>query len=307
MKYLLALALITGCVDNSDLQTSASDEALTSTNGLSLNGMSLNGMSLNGLSLNGLSLNGLSTTAFSSWFDADPATRAMTMSYIVKCAKATGTSLTWTDPASAVTYTWAGELDLARGWSNGSAMTVTEQQVLSACLGAHANKYGVHVPIAVEGRTATGVEIPRAANELTSYPVREAAWFGNLMNGDGVFVCLDHVPWLAAYSSPRACALDMATPGQTSPVCPPIVFAGACSTICTADASKTYYTSCKWNNKTYQPLATRFQSASVYSCGDGVCEISESCGTGTTASSCYADCGACAGTSFNTSAATSVR
>jgi len=165
--------------------------------------------------------------------------------------------------------------------------------VISACLVAHANKYGIHVPIAVEGRGATGIEIARASNELASYPVREAAWFGNLVSGDGVFVCLDHVPWAAQLSSPRACAIDMGVRGQTSSACPPIVFAGPCSAICTADATGTYYTSCSWNNKTYQPLVTRFQSASVYSCGDGVCEISESCGTGATASSCYADCGVC--------------
>jgi len=293
MKYLLAAVLISGCVDNIDLQTSSSEEDLLSTNGMSLNGLSLNGMSLNGLSLNGLSLDGLSTSAFQSWFQGDPTTRAMTISYIVKCAKATNTSLTWTNPATNVSYTWAGELGLAPGWSGGAAMTLAEQQVISACLVAHANKYGVHVPIAVEGRGATGVEIPRATTELTSYPVREAAWFGNLVSGDGVFVCLDHTPWLPAFSSPRACAIDLAPIGQTSPACPPIVFTGPCQAICTPDVSGTYYTSCKWNNKTYQPLATRFQTASVYSCGDGVCQVSESCGTGVSASSCKADCGTC--------------
>src|SRR6185312_7589283 len=86
---------------------------------------------------------------------------------------------------------------------------------------------------------------------------------------------------------------DMAVPNHTSPVCPPIVFTGLCSTICTPDATGTYYTSCTWNKQTYQPLVTRFQAASMYSCGDGVCEISESCGNGTTATSCKADCGAC--------------
>jgi len=293
MKYLLALALFAGCVDNADLQTSSSDEDLLSTNGMSMNGLSLNGMSLNGLSLNGLSLNGLSTSAFQSWFHQDATTRAMTMSYLVKCAKAVTDSLTWTDPTTSTTYTWPGELGLAPGWSGGAAMTVAEQQVISACLAAHANKYGVHVPIAVEGRGATGVEIVKATNELASYPIREAAWFGNLVSGDGVFVCLDHTPWLPQFSSPRACAIDLAPKGQTSPVCAPIVFTGPCASICTADLTGTYYTSCKWNNKTYQPLVTRFQTASVYSCGDGVCEISESCGTGTIASSCKADCGVC--------------
>jgi hypothetical protein len=301
MKYLALIALA-GCLDMSgEPVTSTADDDLTSINGLSLNGLSLNGLSLNGLSLNGTSLNGLSlngldlglaTTQFQTWFQNDPVNSAMQVSYIVKCAKPTGTNVTYTNPATGVAYSWPGELGLAPAWTN-RAMTVAEQQVMSACMVAHANKYGVHVPIAVEGRTAAGVEIARAANELTSYPVREAGWFGNTANGEGIFVCLDHVAWTAQYSSPRACALDMQPPGQTSNACPPIVFTGPCGAICTPDATKTYYTSCKWNNKTYLPLVTRFQPASVYSCGDGVCEVSEHCGSGASASSCKADCGVC--------------
>jgi hypothetical protein len=300
MKLCLALVVLVGCLDAGDQLTSTGED-LTSQNGLSLNGLSLNGLSLNGLSLNGTSLNGLSlngldlglaTTQFATWFHADPVNSAIQVGYIAKCAKATGQNLTWTDPATGTPYSWPGELGLAPLWTD-RAMTVTEQQVMSACMVAHANKYGVHVSIAVEGRTASGSEIPRATNELLTYPIREAGWFGNTTNGEGVFVCLDHTPWLPAFSSPRACALDVAPVGATSPACPPIVFTGACISICTPDITKTYYTSCKWNNKTYVPLVTRFQASSVYSCGDGVCEISEHCGSGATASSCKADCGVC--------------
>ncbi|MEP6861524.1 MAG: hypothetical protein ABJE66_12935 [Deltaproteobacteria bacterium] len=301
MKYCLALIALAGCLETGEPVTSTAADDLSSENGLSLNGLSLNGLSLNGLSLNGTSLNGLSlngldlglaTTTFATWFHADPTNSAAQVAYIVKCAKPTGQNLTWKDPATGTTYTWPGELGLAPLWTN-RAMTTAEQQVMSACMVAHANKYGVHVPIAVEGRTAAGTVIARAANELTTYSVREAAFFGNTATGEGAFVCLDHTAWLPQYSSPRACALDMAQVGETSPVCPPIVFAGACSSICTADATKTYYTACKWNNKTYLPLVTRLQLSSFYSCGDGVCQISEHCGTGTIASSCKADCGVC--------------
>jgi len=301
MKYLLALVLVSGCMVDTDIETSASDEALTSTNGLSLNGLSLNGMSLNGLSLNGTSLNGLSlngldlglaTTQFSSWFQTDPVNNAAQVSYIVKCAKPTGQTMTWKNPATGVSYTWPGELGLAPLWTN-RAMTTTEQQVMSACMVAHANKFGVHVPIAVEGITAAGTMIPQAAGELTTYSVREAGWFGNTATGEGIFVCLDHTAWTASVSSARACAIDMQPPNTVSAVCPPITFTGPCGPICTPDATKTYYTSCKWNNKTYVPLVTRMQPSSVYTCGDGVCQISEHCGTGTTANSCKADCGVC--------------
>jgi hypothetical protein len=300
MKYCLALLALVGCLDAGDQLTSTADD-LTSQNGLSLNGLSLNGLSLNGLSLNGTSLNGLSlngldlglaTTQFATWFHANPTKAAAQTSYIVKCAKPTGQTMTWKDPATGTTYSWPGELGLAPLWTN-RAMTTVEQQVMSACMVAHANKFGVHVPIAVEGRTANGTAIPQATGELSTYSVREAGWFGNTATGEGIYVCLDHTPWTAAMSSARACAIDMGAVNQPSAACPPIVFAGPCSAICTPDATNTYYTSCTFNHTTYLPLVTRLQPASVYTCGDGVCEISESCGVGNTATSCKADCGAC--------------
>jgi hypothetical protein len=291
MKYGLALIALVGCLDAGDPLTSTADD-LSSQNGLSLNGLSLNGLSLNGLSLNGLSLNGLSTASFATWFATDPTNHAAQMAYVVKCAKATGTTTTWTDPVTSVSYSWPGELGLATAWSSGSAMTVAEQQVMSACMIAHANKYGIHIPIAVEGRTATGVEIARDTNELTTYSFREAAFFGNTITGEGAFVCLDHAPLTAQQSTARACALDSIGTGLDA-ACPPIVYAGPCAAICTADATKTYYTSCTVNSHAYVPVVTRLQPASIYSCGDGVCEISEHCGSGATANSCKADCGLC--------------
>ncbi|MEO6772684.1 MAG: hypothetical protein ABI467_06630 [Kofleriaceae bacterium] len=299
MKYCIALVVLAGCLDASGPLASTADD-LSSENGLSLNGLSLNGLSLNGLSLNGTSLNGLSlngldlglaTTKFTTWFQADPAGSALQLGYLAKCAKPAGQNLTWTDPAMHTSYTWPGELGLAPLWTN-RAMTVAEQQVMSACMLAHANKFGVHIPIAIEGLAANGTVIARAANELTVYSIREAAFFGNTATGEGAFVCLDHAPLPTAKSTARACAFDSIGTG-TDAVCPPIVFAGPCSKICTADTTKTYYTSCTFNGRTYVPLATRLQPSSIYVCGDGVCQFTEHCGTGKTYDSCKADCGVC--------------
>jgi hypothetical protein len=305
MKYCLALIALAGCLDATEPVTSTAAEDLSSENGLSLNGLSLNGLSLNGLSLNGLSLNGtslnglslngldlgLATPSFAAWFAGDPASRSMLMSYVVKCAKPAGQDMTWTDPATGTAYTWHGGLGLAPLWSD-RAMTIAEQQVMSACLVAHANKYGVHVQIAVEGRAADGTQIARDPFELTTYSFREAAFFGNLLTGDGVFACLDHAPLSAQKSTPRACAFDSIAIGLDA-ACPPIVYAGPCAAICKPDASKTYYTSCKYNGQTYLPLVTRMLPTSIFSCGDGVCEFTEHCGIGATADSCQTDCGVC--------------
>jgi hypothetical protein len=47
------------------------------------------------------------------------------------------------------------------------------------------------------------------------------------------------------------------------------------------------------NGVVYRPLTTRNKTTSIYTCGDGVCDPTESCGTGITPDNCYLDCGLC--------------
>ncbi|HEU4382686.1 MAG TPA: hypothetical protein VFR85_04205 [Anaeromyxobacteraceae bacterium] len=278
----------------------AAEQGLSAQNGLSPNGLSQNGLSQNGLSQNGLSQNGLSQnglsqnglgTDFTTWFNHDAATSDVVMRYLVRCAVPAGESRTWKDPVTNVTYTWPGALGLAPGWASGSAATTAEQQVITACLAAHVNKYGVNVSISVQGRSSTGTAVPLEANELTTYLVREACFFGNLFRDEGVFVGLDHSPWSSKYSSARACAFDYAY--GASPDCAPIQVAGDCSALCALDAGGTYYTSCTYNGKTYKPVTTRLRSQDIYRCGDGNCQFTESCGWGYDWDSCRSDCGRC--------------
>ncbi|MCP3058713.1 hypothetical protein LXT21_08015 [Myxococcus sp. K38C18041901] len=275
-----------------------------SVNGLSTNGLSTNGLSTNGLSTNGLSTNGLSTNGFRDWFNQDPSTADAVMSYVVTCAVAAGQTRTFTNPVTGVQYTWLGSLGLATNWANGVGATPAEQQVVSACLAAHANKYGLHVPISVLGRVAVtnpntpAPAIPYTQAELDLYSEREACYFGNLFDGTGVFAANDQ-PYLAAErSTPRTCGLASSATQQ----CPPITHLGMCATLCTparvtnannVTTDLPYYESCTHNGKTYQPITARIRPAEIYRCGDGVCQFTERCGTGTTALSCKADCGAC--------------
>jgi hypothetical protein len=92
------------------------------------------------------------------------------MGYLVKCAVASGQSRTWTNPTTGVSYTWPGDLGLAPGWSGGTPATLVEQQVITACLAAHVNRYGTSVPISVNGRGADNAVIPHSSTELTDYP-----------------------------------------------------------------------------------------------------------------------------------------
>ena len=261
-------------------------------NGLSMNGLSMNGLSMNGLSMNGLSMNGLSTTTFSTWFNQSPAQADVVMSYIVRCAVANGQTRTYTNFSTGVTYTWYGLFGLAPTWAKGYRPPVAEQQLVTACLAAHVNKYGVHVSISVQGNDSKGVAIPVAASELTDYSVKEACFFGNLFADEGVFAGVDHAPWKLQFSSPRACAFDYRnTPSTTD--CAPLYEAGDCATLCTLDSSGNFYKSCSYNGKTYLPVTTRLLPSDVYKCGDGICQFTESCGTGTSSYASCNDCGPC--------------
>jgi hypothetical protein len=297
---LAACLGLAGCGPLASPEERAAAQGLKTDNGLSPNGLSQNGLSQNGLSQNGLSQNGLSqnglsqnglSSSFSTWFNKNTTTSDVVMQYIVRCAVASGQTRTWTNQATGVTYTWPGALGLAPSWASGSAATTTEQQLISACLAAHVNKFGVHVSISVQGRSSTGVAIPLSPNELTDYSVKEACFFGNLFANEGVFAGVDHKPWTTQFTSPRACAFDYKnTPGQTD--CAPLLEAGDCATLCTLDTSKNFYTSCTYNGKSYKAITTRLLPADIYKCGDGICQFTEKCGGSSQWDAC-SDCGPC--------------
>ena len=253
-----------------DLEMIAGEAMLTSTNGLSTNGlstngMSTNGMSSNGLSSNGLSSNGLSTSGFSTWFLSQPASYSdMVMRYVVRCALPAGQSLSYT--TGGVTFTWAGVLGLAPTWASGSAIPESEQQLISACLAAHANKYGVQMDISVRGYKANGSFISVSDNENATYSVEEGCFFGNLFDGTGVFSAYGANSALIHpnKTSQRACAISGGVLGD----CLPMASTGTtCQQICTGNSSyiSSYFefTSCAWNGKNYKPISTRLSLAEI--------------------------------------------
>jgi hypothetical protein len=265
---------------------------LVSINGLSLNGLSLNGLSLNGLSLNGLSLNGLSTSQFDLWFQSNPTLNDSVMRYVVLCAVPAGVVRTYTSASTGVTWSWTGGLGLAPDWAQGSPATLTEQRTVSACLAAHTNKFGIQIPLSIQGHGATGTSIPTDPNELQDYPEREGCFFGNLFNNEGIYAGNNRKELNHKESTPRACALSIKKSGP--PECAPMVRIDPdCSEICTLDAASGAYTSCTYNGITYPALTTRLRKQDIYTCGDGVCQVSEKCGTGTEYDNCSSDCGRC--------------
>lgn len=257
-----------------------------------INGLSVNGLSVNGLSVNGLSVNGLNTTAFRQWFNQDPAQNDAVMDYVARCAMPQGAVLSYVNPQTGVSYRWEGSLGLAPDWSNGALPSQREQQVVSACLAAHINKFGVHVPISVLGNTAKGVPLPYKKQELKKFSMKEACFFGNFFDSQGgVFAANDRPLLSEQESTSRACGLASSNQRED---CAPVSHVGFCEDFCTLDSTGTYYTQCTYAGRSFIPMTTRIKPEEIYECGDGVCQFTEKCGTGNTAKSCAVDCGLCA-------------
>jgi hypothetical protein len=249
-------------------------------------------MSPNLLGVNGLNPNSLNDDHFKQWFAADPVKANSLMKYLVKCSLPIGLGLSF--DYGGITYTWNGLLGLAPHWASGELIPETEQQLVSACLAAHANRYGAHVPLSILGQYADGTPIPVSNDELAKFRVTEGCFFGNLFRGDGVFSGNDRPMALSDDESTlRACAMPDRTGSGASSMCAPIAYTANCRDICQPDPNNLSYLNCTWNGKAYRALSTRIQPDVQYTCGDGICQVTESCGTGSTWNDCGLDCGPC--------------
>jgi hypothetical protein len=171
MSSINGLQSINGLVSTNGLSSVnglLSTNGLTSTNGL----MSINGLSsINGLiSVNGLSsTNGLMTTSGGR----------STVAYLVKCALGAGDSLVKQDQYGA-SFTFQGGMGLCPAWKSGGVHGTTFrtcQNLVSACMMAHVNTAGVHIPIWMDS------EAPQIGwgVDATNYPAQEGTFFGNII------------------------------------------------------------------------------------------------------------------------------
>lgn len=274
--------------------TTTTNPTLTVTDPSLINtaGCGLNGMSPNLLGVSGLTPSSLSDDHFKSWFAADPNMANALMKYLVKCSLPAGLGLDF--DYGGIHYVWPGLIGLAPHWAAGETIPEAEQQLVSACLALHANRYGAHVPISILGQFADGTPIPITDDELASFPVTEGCFFGNTFRNEGVFSANDRPQGLAdGQSSLRACASPDRTGSGQSSMCPPIQYAGNCRDLCQPDPTNLYYLTCTVNGRTYRALSSRIQPSVDYTCGDGICQVTESCGTGSTWNDCGLDCGPC--------------
>jgi hypothetical protein len=241
-----------------------------SANGISANGISANGISANGLAANGLTLNGLSNPSFLAWFANDPAASDMLMRYLVRCALPADERRSFTDPETGELYTWTGNLGLAPGWASGAPATLTEQRLITACLLAHVNQSGLHVPISVLGRDARGNIISYTHQELMTYSVHEACFFGNLFAPQPVlYFGTDRNARNRGAVLTRACSMSGNLVSGNSvtdhymnvaTTCAPLRYAGSCLARCQVDMQGgPFYRTCTLNGVAYPAITTRMR------------------------------------------------
>ena len=128
-------------------------------------------MSLNGLSLNGLSLNGLMST--------DGGRKVS--EYLVRCALPPGHNVIKQDQYGK-SYTLPGQLGLAPQWENGTCDDACKHWI-SACMLAHVNTAGIHVPIFIVAQNSA-----LGWGQDPNFPNQEGTFFGDVfdLNNTGI-------------------------------------------------------------------------------------------------------------------------
>jgi hypothetical protein len=274
---LLAAGLV-GCVQGQIEDAAPASAAVNAELVFTMNGLSsLNGLTSNGLStLSGLSMaSGLESTSGLMTTDSG----RTTVKYLVRCALAAGDSLTKADQ-DGVMYIFPGELGLAPSWKTG-ACDGSCQQAISACLLAHINTTGIHIPlwlVAPDPAIGWGTD--------PQYPNREASFFGNIFAPNptsgavDAFYCEgagfsnDTVPGRLGSHQTGAPYMDPYTSAANpSGDCTPCsATAAEGPNDCTADGVKYTPPITVWRGQTFQAeKATFTNGASVIHCPSGAC------------------------------------
>lgn len=177
----VVVLLVSGCLMEAPAEEVAgrTERAVSSINRLSLNRLSLNRLSLNRLSLNRLSLNRLSLNRLSfnsvkSGGLEDSGDGREVLEYVARCALEDGDILVVTD-SDGTSYDFPGLLGLVPDWE-ARALTTSEEHLISGCLVAHVNAYGVSVEVSM--RVVN--QLTADAQEKSYFAVYEGSFFGDV-------------------------------------------------------------------------------------------------------------------------------
>jgi hypothetical protein len=152
-------------------------------NALTLNALTLNALTLNALTLNALTLNALTLNRLDGGvlvFDSESAgelphteSGRQLLQYIARCALVEGDVLRV--ESSGDVWHFPGLLGMAPSWET-EPLALDGQHIMTACLLAHVNAFGVSVPLSVR----SGALAEAGEDESAVYFYGDGAFYGNL-------------------------------------------------------------------------------------------------------------------------------
>lgn len=153
------------------------------------------------------------------------------LKYLVSCAL--GPEDTVTARANDRQYVFHGSMGLAPGWAV-RPLSDREQRLVSACIFARTNYFGVPVQISMRSDAPDAPESLRAdSSERRDYPFFEGGFFGNLfLESPEAYVCTgDDVPGRVPHlrASLRVCSLPLQGNGGAQVSRCRFVMAGDCA------------------------------------------------------------------------------
>jgi hypothetical protein len=209
-----------------------------------------------------LSANGLTPSQFSNaYYNSAQLTQTLidsmsataddraSMAYVVKCALASGHNITGNyidDLGQPQTITYLGNIGLADGWTS-AALTSTQQQEVTACLTGHVNSAGANITISLRGAPS---QLTCTSPELTGYTLQEGAYFGNVFDSTGLYVCKGTG---TSTLSGRNCTYANTIGARTA--CG-FIYTGLCSNVCVFSSG--YATGCVYNSTAYNNPVTTY-------------------------------------------------
>lgn len=111
------------------------------------------------------------------------------LKYLVSCSLQEGVNVVTT--VGTERFSFAGKMGLAPGWSV-RPMTDREERLVSACLLARTNRFGVPVEISSRNDSPDApVSLQADENERQKFPFHEGGFFGNMFKDDAeAYVCI---------------------------------------------------------------------------------------------------------------------
>jgi len=174
--------------------------------------------------------------------------------YLVSCSLAPQHTFEFLINNQSFNYT--GGLGLASTFDR-LPMTIEQEEIISACLYAHVNKFGEHVFISVRNIPY----VPATLEEMLEHKVYEGAFFGNLFGRDFIaYTCTgDDEEYALEHSSSRSlrvCTTNMTCYFQS---------VGKCCDACSAYTPNYGYSQCKGlDGRYYVPMNVYLKSNSVH-------------------------------------------